>query len=113
MYTDEIRERREFHYPPFTRMIFVNIKHKDMNLLNVAAQQFATALRGQLGNRVLGPEQPMVGRIRNCYIKQIIIKSDKNTAITKVKSVLKEVILQFQSQKDYRSAIVQVDVDPY
>jgi primosomal protein N' (replication factor Y) len=113
MYTDEIRERREFHYPPFTRMIFVNIKHKDMNLLNVAAQQFATALRVQLGNRVLGPEQPMVGRIRNYYIKQIIIKSDKNTAITKVKSVLKEVILQFQSQKDYRSAIVQVDVDPY
>lgn len=113
MYTDEIRERREFHYPPFTRMIFVNIKHKDMNLLNVAAQQFATALRVQLGNRVLGPEQPMVGRIRNYYIKQIIIKSDKNTAITKVKSVLREVILQFQSQKDYRSAIVQVDVDPY
>ncbi|AOM75874.1 primosomal protein N' [Pedobacter steynii] len=113
MYTDEIRERREFHYPPFTRMIFVNIKHKDMNLLNVAAQQFATALRTQLGNRVLGPEQPMVGRIRNYYIKQIIIKSDKNTAITKVKSVLKEVILEFQSQKDYRSAIVQVDVDPY
>lgn len=113
MYTDEIRERREFHYPPFTRMIFVNIKHKDMNLLNVAAQQFATALRTQLGNRVLGPEQPMVGRIRNYYIKQIIIKSDKNTAITKVKSVLKDVILEFQSQKDYRSAIVQVDVDPY
>ncbi|MNW16077.1 hypothetical protein D3C71_2148070 [compost metagenome] len=55
----------------------------------------------------------MVGRIRNYYIKQIIIKSDKNTAITKVKSVLKEVILEFQSQKDYRSAIVQVDVDPY
>lgn len=113
MYTDEIRERREFQYPPFTRIIFVNIKHKDMNVLNLAAQKFASVLRGQLGNRVLGPEQPMVGRIRNYYIKQIIIKSDKNTAITKVKSVLKDVILQFQAEKEYRGAIIQVDVDPY
>ncbi|MBB2151306.1 replication restart helicase PriA [Pedobacter gandavensis] len=113
MYTDEIRERREFQYPPFTRVIFVNIKHKDMNLLNVAAQKFANVLKGHLGSRVLGPEQPMVGRIRNYYIKQIIIKTDKNTAITKVKSILKDVILQFQAEKEYRGAIVQVDVDPY
>ncbi len=113
MYNDELTERRTFHYPPFTRLIFINIKHKDQDLLNVAAQRFATALKVQLGRRVLGPEQPMVGRIRNYYIKQVIIKSDKDTSIQKVKSILKETILQFQSEKDYRAVNIQVDVDPY
>lgn len=113
MYQDELAERRQFHYPPFTRLIFINIKHKDQDLLNVAAQQFAKALRIQLGSRVLGPEQPMVARIRNYYIKQVILKSDKDTSIQKVKSILKEVIVQFQSEKDYRAVNIQVDVDPY
>lgn len=113
MYNDELTERRQFLYPPFTRLIFINIKHKDQDLLNVAAQRFASALRAQLGRRVLGPEQPMVARIRNYYIKQVIIKSDKDTSIQKVKSILKETILQFQMEKDYRGVNIQVDVDPY
>jgi primosomal protein N' (replication factor Y) len=113
MYNDELAERRLFLYPPFTRLIFINIKHKDQDLLNVAAQRFASALRTQLGRRVLGPEQPMVARIRNYYIKQVIIKSDKDTSIHKVKSILKETILQFQTEKDYRAVNIQVDVDPY
>nr|WP_121273359.1 primosomal protein N' [Pedobacter schmidteae] len=113
MYEDELAERRQFHYPPFTRLIFINIKHKDQDLLNVAAQRFATALRVQLGRRVLGPEQPMVSRVRNYYIKQVIIKSDKDTSIQKVKAILKETILQFQTEKDYRAVNIQVDVDPY
>jgi primosomal protein N' (replication factor Y) len=113
MYNEELAERKMFHYPPFTRLIFINIKHKDQDLLNVAAQRFASSLRGQLGKRVLGPEQPIVARVRNYYIKQVIIKSDKDTSIQKVKSILKDTILQFQSEKDYRSVNIQVDVDPY
>ncbi|MBE9600054.1 primosomal protein N' [Pedobacter sp. MC2016-24] len=113
MYEEEVSERRQFHYPPFTRLIFINIRHKDQNLLNVAAQRFATTLRTQLGHRVLGPEQPMVSRVRNYYIKQVIIKSEKDASIQKVKSILKETILQFQAEKDFRSVNVQVDVDPY
>ncbi|MBB5436716.1 primosomal protein N' (replication factor Y) [Pedobacter sp. AK017] len=113
MYKDELAERLQFHYPPFTRLIFVNIKHKDQDLLNMAAQRFATILRAQLGPRVLGPEQPMVARIRNYYIKQVIIKTDKDTSVQKVKSVLKNTILDFQAEKEYRSVNIQVDVDPY
>ncbi|RZJ82732.1 MAG: primosomal protein N', partial [Chryseobacterium sp.] len=110
---EELEERKRFHYPPFTKLIFINIRHKDADLLNVAAQKFASALRQPLGSRVLGPEQPMVSRIRNYYIKQVIIKTDKNTSITKVKTLLKEVVLQFQTEKDYRGVNFQIDVDPY
>jgi len=114
MYNDEIAERKQFMYPPFSRMIFLNIKHKDANLLNVAAMQFAAILRSQLGsNRVLGPEQPMVSRIRNYYIKQLIIKSDKSTAIQKVKAVLKQCITDFNSDARFKGVIIQIDVDPY
>ncbi|MGY4384462.1 primosomal protein N' (replication factor Y) [Pedobacter sp. UYP24] len=113
MYENELAERKQFNYPPFTKLIFINVKHKDADLLNVASQAFATALRVHLGYRVLGPEQPLISRIRNYYIKQVIIKSDKNTSMLKVKSVLKEVMLQFQSEKEYRAVNIQVDVDPY
>jgi primosomal protein N' (replication factor Y) len=113
MFNDEIAERKQFHYPPFTRLIFINVKHKDANLLNAAAGHFAAMLRSQLGARVLGPEQPLVSRIRNYYIKQLIIKSDKTDAIQKVKSVLKQTVTDFNSEKNYKGIIIQVDVDPY
>ncbi|RZK82174.1 MAG: primosomal protein N' [Pedobacter sp.] len=113
MYNNELAERKQFNYPPFTKLIFINIRHKDADLLNVAAQQFAGLLRAQLTYRVLGPEQPLISRIRNYYIKQVIIKSDKNTSIVKVKAILKDAILHFQTDKDYRGVNIQVDVDPY
>ena len=113
MYGDELEERKQFNYPPFTRLIFINVKHKDANVLNVAAQQLANALRAQLGPRILGPEQPLVSRIRNYYIKQVIIKTEKSIAIQKVKALLKETVTNFNMQKDFKSVIVQIDVDPY
>lgn len=113
MYADEMAERKQFNYPPFCRLIFIYVKHKDASLLNVAAQSLANALKAQLGNRILGPEQPLVSRIRNYYIKQIIIKTEKNAAIQKVKVVVKNTIKDFNAQKDFKSVITQIDVDPY
>lgn len=113
MYEDELEERRQFHYPPFSRLIFINVKHKDANVLNLAAQTLANNLRSQLGKRVLGPEQPLVSRVRNYYIKQIILKIERTAAMQKVKTVLVETIRDFNAQKDFRSVITQIDVDPY
>jgi primosomal protein N' (replication factor Y) len=113
MYADELEERKQFNYPPFSRLIFINVKHKDANVLNNASQALANNLRSQLGNRVLGPEQPLVSRVRNYYIKQIIIKVERAAAIQKVKTVLLATISDFNAQKDFRSVITQIDVDPY
>lgn len=113
MYGDELAEREKYNYPPFTRLIFVNIKHKDPNVLNRAAQDLANVLRSQLGSRILGPEQPLVAKIRNYYLKQISIKIEKAIAVHKVKGVLKDTIKEFNTQKEFRSVIVQIDVDPY
>lgn len=113
MYADELIEREKYHYPPFTRLIFIHVKHKDVNVLNIASQYLANALRAQLGGRILGPEQPLVARIRNYYLKQISIKIEKTIAVQKVKTILKETIKEFNTQKEFKSVIVQIDVDPY
>jgi primosomal protein N' (replication factor Y) len=113
MYKDELEEREKYLYPPFTRLIFVNVKHKDANVLHVAAQTLANSLKAQLGHRILGPEQPLVARIRNYYLKQISIKVEKNAPIQKVKQILKDTITDFNTQKEFKSVVVQIDVDPY
>jgi len=113
MYSDEIAEREKFLYPPFARMIFLYIKHKDANVLDYAATALANTLKNKFGKRVLGPEQPLVSRVRNLYIKQIIIKADKHTAIQKVKTALRETLTDFNAIKDFKSVMIQIDVDPY
>lgn len=113
MYRDELEEREKYLYPPFTRLIFVNVKHKDANVLHIAAQTLANSLKAQLGHRILGPEQPLIGRIRNYYLKQISIKVEKNAPIQKVKQLLKDTITDFNTQKEFKSVLVQIDVDPY
>jgi primosomal protein N' (replication factor Y) len=113
MYNDEIAEREKFLYPPFSRMIFLYIKYKDANVLDRAALSLAKTLKAKFGQRVLGPEQPLISRVRNLYIKQIIIKADKHTAIHKVKVVLRETLTEFNATKDFKSVITQIDVDPY
>ncbi|WP_432714709.1 replication restart helicase PriA [Pedobacter sp.] len=113
MYNDEIAERSQFNYPPFSRLIFISIRHKDPDVINAASLHFANTLKSRLGPRVLGPEQPMVSRIRNYYIRQIIIKSDKHTAIHKVKALLKSEITKFYAEKVFKGVLIQLDVDPY
>jgi len=113
MYNDEIAERERFSYPPFSRMIFLYLKHKDSNVIDHASATLANILKGKFGKRVLGPEQPLVSRVRNLYIKQIIIKADKHTAIQKVKDVLRETLTEFNATKDFKSVITQLDIDPY
>ncbi|MFW0717942.1 replication restart helicase PriA [Pedobacter sp. N23S346] len=113
MYNDEIAEREKFLYPPFSRMIFLYIKHKDSHILDHAALTLANILKAKFGKRVLGPEQPLVSRVRNLYIKQIIIKADKHTAIQKVKDALRETLTQFNATKEFKGVFMQIDVDPY
>ncbi|MGO4877940.1 primosomal protein N' [Pedobacter psychrotolerans] len=113
MYHDEIAERERFLYPPFSRMIFLYIKHKDAHVLDHAALSLANILKAKFGKRVLGPEQPLVSRVRNLYIRQIIIKADKHTAIQKVKDALRETLTQFNATKEFKGIFMQIDVDPY
>jgi len=114
MYQMEMAERMQFKYPPFYRIIQLDVKHKNAEALHYQAEYLGNALKKQFGGRVLGPEFPLINRIRNYYIKTIILKIEKEgTSIVRVKNILKETILQFQTEKISKGNLVRIDVDPY
>lgn len=114
LFNTEIQERLNFKYPPLYRMIRLDIKHKDQAVLSQAAQRFAAAIRKTLGERVLGPEEPMISRIRNLYIKTIYIKIErKGVPVSRVKEYLAQALLGFEADKQNKGTFIQVDVDPF
>jgi primosomal protein N' (replication factor Y) len=114
MFDTEILERRNFHYPPLYRLIQLDVKHKDLSQLVVIAASLANILRAQFGDRVLGPETPLVGRIRNYYIQTILIKVEKEgVSVNRIKQALRDILAKFDADPINKGAYIQTDVDPY
>ncbi len=76
MYRQQVLEREQFSYSPFSKMIRLTLKHKSPEEINVSASRFSTLLKNQLGARVLGPETPYVSKIRNLHLRNILVKLD-------------------------------------
>lgn len=108
----EIEEREKFHYPPFSRLIKIMVKHKDYLHTEKAADMMAYLLRGQLGDMMLGPEEPYITKIRGLFIRQILIKIVQPMPLGGVKKFIREKLDIFKQNKDYRQVRVVVDVDP-
>ncbi len=114
LYFTEMEERKSFKYPPFYRIINLDIKHKDPDVLYNQANYLGNELRRHFGERVIGPESPLISRIRNYYIKSIMLKFERDgISIVKAKAILRDVITQFQTTKLSKGSIIQPDVDPY
>lgn len=111
-YTNEIIERQNFHWPPFYKLIQFTLKHKDLNTLNAGASEFAMQLKNSFKERVLGPEFPLIQRINNLYLKQIILKIERDVSPVKVKEHLEELMDTFFSKPVHKSIRLVIDVDP-
>ncbi|HRK26334.1 MAG TPA: primosomal protein N' [Chitinophagales bacterium] len=112
-YTAEMYERSKYGYPPFSRLVLITLKHPDNNKLNDAAFELAKALKNISALTVLGPSVPPVSRVRNYYLRQILLKIDKNQALTPTKHRIAEILSLFQADKNNRQVIVVTNVDPY
>jgi primosomal protein N' (replication factor Y) len=112
MYESQLLERRNFKYPPFVRLISITLKHKNSDLLNKAAKEFAINLKSQLGKRVLGPEYPLVSRVRNEFLKNILIKIENEISSAHVKSLISEEIAKFKTNIEFKPVRIIIDVDP-
>ena len=110
---NELIERKNFNYPPFTKLIIITLKHADENLLNRASQDLAMHLKSALKERVLGPEFPIVKRIQNQYQKEIKIKYEKSLSDKKIKEHLMALLTNFYEMVSYKSIKVNIDVDAY
>jgi len=111
MFAEQQYEREQFKYPPVNKVIKITFKHKEYHKLNEAAEWFAQALRNGLGDNVLGPEYPPVARIRNQYLKHVLIKIDKKTSLRKLKESIRRIEKSFNSIAHYRSVRVIYNVD--
>lgn len=111
MYRQELLERRNFSYPPFTKMIQFTLKHKDANHIDGSAAQLAAALSAVFGSRVIGPEFPLVRRVQNLYIKVIRIKIERSYSQKQIKEKIKEILDSFFADAQNKSVRVTIDVD--
>lgn len=112
LYYDQLAERQLFRYPPYYRLIYVYLKHRREEVLDLAADFMAEHLRSGLGERVLGPDKPPVARIQTLYIKKMIVKVEQTASMTKVRDYLLSVRQAVLEDERFRTLTVYYDVDP-
>lgn len=114
MYNHEIEERRRFFYPPFSRMIKLTVKDARPEQSKRCADRLCTHLTEIIGKqRILGPEIPLINKIRNLYLVSIYIKLEREGInLSKAKELIKSQLNRVASEKDFKSTIISIDVDP-
>lgn len=113
MYKEQLQERWQFQYPPYYRLIKITLKHKDYTKVDNGINWLAKSLKNIFGEHVLGPTAPAVARIRNQYIKNLVIKIPPKQSIGRTKDELQKIKNTFEAIKDFRPIRFIVDVDSY
>ncbi|MDF7820292.1 primosomal protein N' [Runella sp. MFBS21] len=113
MYEEEIIEREQFKYPPFTRLIKLTVRHLEQDMAQHAAQKLTQLLVDKMGlDRVLGPQPPLVERIRNRFLFDILIKLEREKVNFKAaKTFILEKVTDILTDKTLKGADVTIDVD--
>ena len=112
LFDEQIAERHLFKYPPFYRLVYVYLKHRKQEVLDQAADVMARYLRQGLGERILGPDLPLVARIQTLFIKKIMVKVELQASMSKVRAYLRQVQRAIAEDERFRSLLVYYDVDP-
>lgn len=112
MFKSQLTDRLSHQYPPFVRLIRIILKHKDQKILMKGAEVFANALRSLFGNNVLGPEFPLVMRVQNYYIMQMLIKIPRGGHLDSTKTGIKEASKLLTQSASLKSIRISYDVDP-
>ena len=113
MYKEQLQERWQYKYPPYYRLIKITLKHRDYNKVENGVNWLAKALQNSFGEHVLGPTAPAVSRIRNQYIKNIVIKIPPKQSLANTKKQLQKIKNTFEAVKDFRPIRFITDVDAY
>lgn len=113
MFNEEMKKRKEFFYPPISRIIHIVFKHKLKDNVERGAYQFAQSLHDKYGTYLVGPAEPVIGRIRNQYLAELLIKlpRDAKTIAACKKDILNQVAIIHQNTS-FRSLTIVPDVDP-
>lgn len=112
MFQGEIEKRKQFHYPPFTRLIHVSFKHKIKEVVSKAAHEFALGLHVKYSHYIVGPAEPVVNRVRNQYLMEMLVKLPRDgKLIVKCKEDMLEQAAILHQHKSFKSVSVVNNVD--
>ena len=108
----QLDERQHFHYPPYYRMVYVYLKHRNAQLLDQMAETMATKLRVLFGSRVLGPDRPPVSKVQKMFILKIMLKFEAAASHSRIRTLLMQVQQEMLANDKFKSLTVYYDVDP-
>ena len=113
MYKEQLYDRQIYKYPPYFRIIKLTLKQRDFDKLKDGAMWLYQVLSQNLSMPVLGPEEPAISRIRNEYIRTIIIKIPQNVSVVNTKKTIQKILNSFEAVAQYRAIKVTLNVDFY
>ncbi|MFO7670469.1 MAG: primosomal protein N' [Bacteroidales bacterium] len=113
LFKEQMEEREQFGYPPFTRMIRISFRHKIPSILDGATDLVGKNLKEIFSSRVYGPQYPPVSKVQDTFIKHIILKIERKASVERAKELLHTVLADTLSGEVYRSVRISVDVDPF
>jgi primosomal protein N' (replication factor Y) (superfamily II helicase) len=111
MFQRELEHRQAHGYPPFLRLVELTFKHRAEERVAATAAALAIALREGLGDRVLGPDIPIVARIRDKHLRKLLIKL-RRSAHNEEKAFVRDTIDRVFSEPAHASVQLVTDVDP-
>jgi len=112
MSKEQLYQREIYRYPPFNKIVKITFKHQDYNKVNEAAEWFATGLKNFFNTGVLGPEFPAVARIRNLYLKNILLKIPSHIKVKAAKNSLLRLGVSFEAIGQFKGVRLIFSVDP-
>ncbi|EKT3956255.1 primosomal protein N' [Flavobacterium psychrophilum] len=113
MFNEQLYERKIYHYPPYFKLIKLTLKQKDFDKLKEGSMWLYQVLKQQFDIPVLGPEEPAINRIRNEYIRTILIKIPQEKSLGNTKKTIQRILNSFESVSQFRAIKVGVNVDFY
>ena len=112
LYKSLIAERQAFHYPPYYRLVYVYLRHRQDGVVQTAATELGNQLHQWFGGRVLGPDKPSVAKVKQQNIRKLVLKLENGLDMKKVRKYLLLAQSQILADKRYSSLTVYYDVDP-
>lgn len=112
MYATQLKERLQFHYPPFYRVILLSVKHRDAHMANRASNSFAKILQQIFGKRCSDAIPPIIPRVQNVFIRQIILKIESTASAPKAKLLIQSAIQQLHGISEFKNVPITIDIDP-
>ncbi len=108
---EQLSERKNFLYPPYSHLIKVTLRHREWKRVEIAAGQMVQKLKPVFGNRVLGPAEPVISRIKNLYIREVLLKIERGKSQVRAKELLLTTIDNLQQQPFFKGISFQLEVD--